>query len=338
MPGMSESPLHLSHPVPGRSNPPRPPVSQCVVSFGSNLGERRELISLAARKLAESNLVLGDVCDEFPNEPGGLRTSRLFETPPIGGPGGQEPFLNAIGVFQTVAPARGVLDFLQELELELGRQRRLRWGARSIDLDVVLHGNLVGGATGLVVPHPRYTARQFVLLPACDVASHFRDPRFGWTLGELTEHLSRQPPSLALVSGSDKLRQHLCERVHQDHGIQIARPEDQPFRFDCPWVSAFLPELPLETPLSQSSDDLRSRSIERVASDGSQFPRLVVRLHRTSDTSQWPAPHLMWPGGWRWPEYRLEIDDLDWSVSELASAIDSMRCEVTPVTSNGHWW
>jgi 2-amino-4-hydroxy-6-hydroxymethyldihydropteridine diphosphokinase len=46
----------------------------------------------------------------------------------------------------------------------------------------------------------------------------------------------------------------------------------------------------------------------------------------------------MWPSGWRWPEYRLEIDDLNWAVSEVASALASMRCPVKPVTNDGKWW
>jgi 2-amino-4-hydroxy-6-hydroxymethyldihydropteridine diphosphokinase len=46
----------------------------------------------------------------------------------------------------------------------------------------------------------------------------------------------------------------------------------------------------------------------------------------------------MWPGGWQWPEYRLEVDDLDWAVSEVASALESMRCPVHPVTADGQWW
>ncbi|KAA5546956.1 2-amino-4-hydroxy-6-hydroxymethyldihydropteridine diphosphokinase [Roseiconus nitratireducens] len=343
-----------------------PATSQCVISFGSNLGDRHELLTAAAREIARSPHVL---------QPGGLQTSRLFETPPIGGPGGQEPFLNAIGAFETTASAKEVLSMLQELELALGRERRHRWGARSIDLDIVLHGQLIGVATGLVVPHPRYTARQFVLKPACDVAGHFRDPRFGWSLSELASHLSAGVPSLALVSGSQQLRRLLCTRLSREHGIltyvaaqdsrQVTTAATFPGRpspvtstvppgfasglpaaeevadtAHCrpvtdgqipppsgPWVSDFLPSLPtgLHPP------DLPAPQQARV-------PRLIARIQGGPDHSGWPATHQMWPGGWRWPEYRLEIDDLDWAVSELASALDSMRCTAEPITDDGHWW
>jgi 2-amino-4-hydroxy-6-hydroxymethyldihydropteridine diphosphokinase len=314
---MNDQGPFTSLPLPGQWPPRHTQVSQCVVSFGSNLGDRRDLIAAAARRIAECDLVAAG--DE-------LRTSRLFETPPIGGPGGQEPFLNAIGVFQTTAPARAVLDLLQELENVLGRERRRRWDARSIDLDVVLHGNLVGGATGLVVPHPRYTARQFVLEPACDVAAHFRDPRFGWTLRQLSDHLVGDVPSLALVTGRKQTRDALCRRLADQYGIQVRQageleaPESR-------WVSSFLPELPN-----------RNDYPELPEGGWKGSPRLLVRIHQTSGQGRWPAPHLMWPGGWRWPEYRLEIDDLDWAVSELASALESMCCAAQPVTENGHWW
>lgn len=313
-----------SLPLPGQRPPRHTQVSQCVISFGSNLGDRRELIAAAAERISKCDLIL-------PGE--SLATSRLFETPPIGGPGGQEPFLNAIGVFQTESPARAVLDLLQQLENELGRQRRVRWDARSIDLDVVLHGNLVGGTTGLVVPHPRYTARQFVLQPACDVAAHFRDPRFGWSLQELSDHLAADVPSLALATGRKEVREQLCRRLAEEHGITIRREGDESLEENSPrWVSDFLPKLPSHTKQPSFPEPMLPQS------KGSGFPRLLVRIQQTAGADYWPAPHQMWPGGWRWPEYRLEIDDMDWAVCELASALDSMRCTAEPVTEDGQWW
>ena len=105
-------------------------MPQCLVSFGSNLGTRESLIVTAARQLAAMR--------EIEN----FRTSRLFETPPIGGPSGQSSFLNGVAVFETTARAREVLLWLQAIEQQLGRQRHERWAARCIDLDVVLHGSL----------------------------------------------------------------------------------------------------------------------------------------------------------------------------------------------------
>ena len=316
-------------------------TAQCLISFGSNLGDRDVLIAQAARVIAASTLVRD------------LRTSRLFETPPIGGPGGQEPFLNAVAAFDTTASAREILELLQHAEMLLGRQRQRRWDARSIDLDVVLHGELVGGGTGLIVPHPRYTARQFVLEPACDVAPHYRDPRFGWTLEQLAAHLRHGVPSLALVGGSEATRNELCRRLHEEHGILTfvdaplaepmsivgmaplilpaqARPTserlhriEQTSVGNRRWVSAFVPPLPqLDSPETAKN----------------HIPRLIARIQSTTAATRWPAPHQMWPAGWRWPEYRLEIDDMDWAVSEVVSALDSMRCPARPITADGNWW
>jgi 2-amino-4-hydroxy-6-hydroxymethyldihydropteridine diphosphokinase len=313
-------------------------TAQCLISFGSNLGNRESLIASAARLIAQSPLVHN------------MRASRLFQTPPIGGPGGQEPFLNGVAAFDTLASAREILELLKSLEIELGRQRLRRWDSRSIDLDVVLHGELVGGGTGLIVPHPRYTARQFVLQPACDVAAHYRDPRFGWTLQRLATHLSQGLPSISLVGGDLDTRNRLCRRLEQEFAIQTfaARPMPEPMavignapapttsgpsepsrrqeivlKETAPWVSAFVPSLP---------------ALDSAATERNDVPRLVARIQPTTAETRWPAPHQMWPAGWQWPEYRLEVDDMDWAVRELVSALDSMRCPVTPVTDNGDWW
>ena len=314
-------------------------AAQCLISFGSNLGDRDRLIADAARKIMECDAI------EFVTP---LKTSRLFETPPVGGPSGQEPFLNAVGAFETNSSAREILAVLQSTEQELGRRRRLRWDSRSIDLDVVMHGALVGGASELIVPHPRYTARQFVLQPACDVAPHYRDPRFGWTLQRLAKHLTQGVPSMALV-GDIGTRNQIAKSLSADYGIKTflantesanmsavanvpgvvsdlqatAVPGDPIDVVDEPWVAAYLPELP--------ELDSDQTSLPTV-------PRLVARTQRANEDTRWPAPHQIWPSGWRWPEYRLEIDDLSWAVSEIASALESMRCPAVPVTSDGNWW
>lgn len=314
-------------------------MAQCLISFGSNLGDRDERIAAAGRIIAADPHI-----QQF-------AASRLFETPPIGGPGGQEPFLNAVAAFDTDASAADILTMLQSIENKLGRMRKERWGARSIDLDVVLHGDLIGGRTGLVVPHPRYTARRFVLQPACDVASHYRDPRFGWTLGELALHMDQGVPSMALVGGSEASRNELCCRLRDLHEIKIfnasriakavpivgnapaamqGAPKPCTQHIDVsrikdasPWLSAFVPTLP------------------KIGSPDANLPttpRLIARIQNTTPETRWPAPHQMWPASWNWPEYRLELDDLDWATGEVVSAFESMRCPLSPVTENGEWW
>jgi 2-amino-4-hydroxy-6-hydroxymethyldihydropteridine diphosphokinase len=96
-----------------------------------------------------------------------------------------------------------------------------------------------------------------------------------------------------------------------------------PASIEKPWVSGFVPILPALT-----SDQTGSPMI----------PRLVARIQRTTPETRWPAPHQMWPSGWKWPEYRLEVDDMNWAVGEIASALRSMRCPLSPVTEDGNWW
>jgi 2-amino-4-hydroxy-6-hydroxymethyldihydropteridine diphosphokinase len=296
-----------------------------LISFGSNLGQRELLVADAARIIASSSLVHN------------LRASRLYETPPIGGPDGQPPFLNAVAAVDTAASAREILDLLQQTEQRLGRKRNLRWDSRSIDLDVVLHGELVGGSHGMIVPHPRYTARQFVLQPACDVAEHFRDPRFGWTLQQLSDHLRHGVPSMSLVGGDQRIRRELLLRLtarpacpassvitplFEQPLLSGERSQQIEANLSTPWVSAFLPTLP-----ALNSQATRSKNV----------PRLVARIQQTTSATRWPAPHQLWPGGWDWPEYRLEIDDLDWAAGEIVSALTSMRCPLTALTTDGKW-
>ena len=291
----------------------------CLVSLGSNLGARHPLLAAAAAQLAGSGVVTGP-----------LRTSRLYQTPPIGGPGGQEPFLNAVARFRTTASASEVLARLQTIERDLGRTREHRWAARTVDLDVVLHGQLagrrspadrrglIGGGTSLVVPHPRYTARRFILQPARDVASDLHDPRFGWSIADLATHLDAAVPSMVLVGGQAETRRRLADRL--TGRCVIAMPDQPPPTR--PWVG-----------IDWSIDQLGGRRAPDFP-----VPRLVGRIDGVAAADRWPATHQLWPTGARWPEYRLEAGDVEWATGEILSALDSMACPVTPVSDDGGWW
>lgn len=288
-------------------------MAQCLISFGANLGARESAVATACRRLNDLPQVLN------------FRVSRLFHSPPIGGPDGQEPFVNGVAAFDTDAAAQEVLQWLQTLEQQLGRERDRRWSARRIDLDIVLHGNLVGGSPQLTVPHPRYTARRFVLLPACDVAADYRDPRFGWTLQQLADHIQTGNASMALVGGDQLTRQTLCRLLEERFGVQtlVDAPPDSVWDTvgQQPWVAAFAGPLPPP----------QGCPVNRT-------PRLLARLQWTEPQHRWPAPHHLWPSSTRWPEYRLEISDLDWAAGELAAALESMRCPLHPLSDNGDWW
>jgi 2-amino-4-hydroxy-6-hydroxymethyldihydropteridine diphosphokinase len=111
--------------------------------------------------------------------------SRYHETDPVGVPDEQPAFLNAAAVGETAITARELLDALLIIERERGRERPFPGAARTLDLDLVLFGDLVSSDPTLTVPHPRFRERRFVLEPLADVAPDLVDPVTGLTVAEL---------------------------------------------------------------------------------------------------------------------------------------------------------
>ena len=104
-----------------------------------------------------------------------LTASRLIKTAPwyqsrAIGPGVQADYINTVAAIVTELSAWQLLKALQSIENQQGRKRTLRWGPRSIDLDILLYGQQVINTTNLVIPHPRLSQRNFVLYPLADIA------------------------------------------------------------------------------------------------------------------------------------------------------------------------
>lgn len=125
-------------------------MTRAAIGLGSNLGDRARHIADAVGSLAETGSL--------------VRVSSLYETAPVGGPE-QGPYLNAVVVIETELPVRDLLARCLEIEREHGRERRERWGPRTLDLDVLLYGQQLVTGPDLTVPHPRMTERRFVLEP-----------------------------------------------------------------------------------------------------------------------------------------------------------------------------
>jgi 2-amino-4-hydroxy-6-hydroxymethyldihydropteridine diphosphokinase len=130
-----------------------------VVAFlglGSNLGDRLANLQSAV--------------DALQTEPG-LRvtaSSRVWETTPVGGPP-QPDYLNAVIQVETDLSARDLLDAARRVESRLGRVRSQRWGARTMDVDILLYDDAQIDETDLVIPHLRLTERAFVVLPLLEL-------------------------------------------------------------------------------------------------------------------------------------------------------------------------
>ena len=147
-----------------------------AVALGSNLGDRRAHLDYAVSRL-RSTLV-------------NLRVSGYDETEPVDVAGVQPLFLNAAAVGSAGLPAGDLLRALLSIEAERGRERPHPGAARTLDLDLVLFGNLVLNEPGLVVPHPRFRERRFVLGPLAEIAPDLVDPVTGSTVRELLENLA----------------------------------------------------------------------------------------------------------------------------------------------------
>jgi 2-amino-4-hydroxy-6-hydroxymethyldihydropteridine diphosphokinase len=136
-------------------------VTVAYVGLGANLGDREATIRAAVAAL-----------------PGVVVVSSLRETDPVGKTD-QPRFLNGVAALETSLSARELLDVLLSVERGLGRERRERWGPRTIDLDLLLYGDETVDESGLTVPHPRLHERRFALEPLAELDSELVVPGRG---------------------------------------------------------------------------------------------------------------------------------------------------------------
>ncbi len=121
------------------------------------------------------------------------RVSSLFETVPLGGPAGQGMYFNAVAELETVLDPFELLRVLQQIEAQLGRVRTVRWGARTLDLDLLLYEDRIIETPDLKVPHPRLATRRFVLEPLSEIAPLAVEPVTKRTIAELLVELGQEP-------------------------------------------------------------------------------------------------------------------------------------------------
>jgi 2-amino-4-hydroxy-6-hydroxymethyldihydropteridine diphosphokinase len=116
-----------------------------------------------------------------------LEMSSIYETAPVGVPEGQPRFLNAAATGRTRLQAPDLLAALLAIEEECGRERPFHLAPRTLDLDLILFGEEIIDRPGLIVPHPRFRERAFVLEPLAEIAPDLRDPVTGKTVRELRD-------------------------------------------------------------------------------------------------------------------------------------------------------
>ncbi len=151
----------------------RAPQVQAVLALGTNLGEREARLQRALHLLESAE----GISLEW--------TSPVIETDPVGGPE-QGAFLNAVVGVRTNRGPFGLLELAQALERDARRERRVRWGPRTLDVDVICYGDLRSEDEDLTLPHPRAAERAFVLAPWAEVQPEAELPGHG-PIGQLLE-------------------------------------------------------------------------------------------------------------------------------------------------------
>lgn len=146
------------------------------IGFGSNIGDRLAHIQHAIRALSKT---------------GGItlqKISAVYKTDPVGYEA-QTEFLNGVAAIHTHLPPLSLLHILKDIEAAVGRQHRIRWGPREIDLDILIYGDMCLRTEKLVIPHPEMHRRRFVLAPLAEVAPDVVHPVFQETIQTLLERL-----------------------------------------------------------------------------------------------------------------------------------------------------
>lgn len=142
------------------------------LAYGSNEGNREENIKKALKVLEEAK--------EFRN----MKVSTMHTSYPYGGVE-QDNFVNGALYIETYLEPRELLSFLQETENLLGRKKTVRWGPRTIDLDIIFYDDLFIDEEELQIPHKDMMNRDFVLIPMMEIAAFKRHPLFGRTIEEM---------------------------------------------------------------------------------------------------------------------------------------------------------
>jgi 2-amino-4-hydroxy-6-hydroxymethyldihydropteridine diphosphokinase len=146
-----------------------------AIALGSNLGDRRAHLTYAIGRVRP---LLDDA-----------QVSSMRDTDPVEVPGPQPPYLNAVVVGRSPLAPRAWLERLLAIERDAGRVRPYHHAPRTLDLDLILCGDEIVREPDLVVPHPRFRDRAFVLEPLAEVAPDLVDPLTGLTVRELLARL-----------------------------------------------------------------------------------------------------------------------------------------------------
>lgn len=157
-------------------------MNRAFIALGTNIEPRKMYLDQALSTLgAETNIKV-------------IKKSSIYETEPVGYLD-QESFLNMVIEIETTLSAFDLLDYCQYIEKQLGRERDIRFGPRTIDLDILVYNQELYDTERLTIPHPRMHERAFVLIPFNEIAPEMIVSKFDKRIDHLTANLSKSDKS-----------------------------------------------------------------------------------------------------------------------------------------------
>ncbi|MBR1445195.1 MAG: 2-amino-4-hydroxy-6-hydroxymethyldihydropteridine diphosphokinase [Firmicutes bacterium] len=152
--------------------------NEAIIALGSNMGDKESYLNYAVEKIGN------DECCKV------MRVSSFITTEPYGDVE-QDDFLNGCMKIRTLYSPNELLDMLHRIENECDRKRIVRWGPRTLDLDIIMYNDDVIDEEELTIPHIEMTKRTFVMIPLCEIAPYKRHPVSGKTMTEILDELRR---------------------------------------------------------------------------------------------------------------------------------------------------
>ena len=289
-------------------------MSLAVLSIGSNLGDRAAHLASAVTRLGSHARVRVTA------------TSRWHETAPAGCGPGQAPFLNAALLVETSLDPLSLLDWTQEVERQGGRRRDEVWGARTIDVDMVLMDDLALCTPRLELPHPRCAYRRFMIEPAAEIAPDWIHPHLGWPLRRLDEFLRNAPRYVVILGGTDEEREALVRRVRQRVPLKWLRGDERLTRATARrWLAEAA-----ESAESAEGAWLASEfwwnglPVDEAPAAPPLIPKLVVQLDASNRSEVEACWRSAVEAGESGPRLELRARDAARHVDELVGALQSL--------------